>query len=37
MKKYETPEILVVVFSTADVITASGDVAYDDSQWTDFY
>ena len=36
MKKYEAPELMVVILNTADVITAS-NVADDDSQWTDFY
>ena len=36
MKKYETPEIFIIMLATADVITAS-NVANDDSQWTDFY
>jgi hypothetical protein len=36
MKKYESPEIFIIMFAAEDVITASND-ANDDSQWTDFY
>ena len=36
MKKYESPELLMIMLSTADVITAS-NVADDDEGWTDFY
>ena len=36
MKKYESPELWIIMLSTADVITAS-NVADDDKDWTDFY
>ena len=36
MKKYESPEILVVALNTKDVITASNDVN-NDNNWTDIY
>lgn len=36
MKKYEAPEIMMVMLNAVDVIAAS-NIADDDSQWTDFY
>ena len=36
MKRYESPEIEIVMLAAADVITAS-NFANDDSYWTDFY
>ena len=35
MKKYESPEILVVALNTKDVITASNDP--EAGNWTDIY
>jgi hypothetical protein len=36
MKRYESPEIEIVMLAAADVISASND-ANDDSKWTAFY
>ena len=36
MKKYESPDMMIVMLNSADVITAS-NVADNDEEWTDFY